>query len=222
MQLAQEWPRTPDWRPPGLPDPQPPSRLPLVAPRAAIFEPDLTSRLLRQRIVLLTGRLDAAAAYDVVATLLLLDEDGDQAIRLHLSTNDVELEAGTLVADTIDLLGSLVHALALGAVGGAGLGILAAASGRTAHPQAMFVLRDPQQTGALGAGDVDASRAAQIADQQQRLVVRLHQRVADASGRPLEQVTADMRSGRVLTAEEAVSYGLVQRLADRSGSDGLH
>ena len=213
MQLAQEWPRTPDWSPPGLPDPQPPSRLPLVTPPGAVFEPDLTSRLLRQRIVLLTGRLDAAAAYDAVATLLLLDEDGHGAIRLHLSTNDVELEAGALVADTIDLLGSPIHALAFGTVGGAGLGIFAAAEERTAHPQTMFVLRDPQQTGALGAGDVDASRAAQIADQQQRLVGRLHQRIADVSGRALEQVTADMRSGRVLTADEAVTYGLVQRLA---------
>ena len=78
---------------------------------------------------------------------------------------------------------------------------------------AVFILRDPQQTGALGAGDVDASRAAQIAEQQQRMVARLHQRIADVSGHSVEQVTADMRNGRVLSADEALSYGLVQNLA---------
>lgn len=185
----------------------------MVVPAAVGIEADLASRLLRRRIVLLTGRLDAQAAYDAVATLLLLDEDGQAPIRLHLSTADADLEAATLVADTVDLLGAPVHAVALGSVAGAGLGVLAAAAQRSAHPQAMLVLRDPQQSGALGAGDVDASRAAQLADQQQRMVARLHQRIADASGRPVEQVAADMRSGRVLTADEAVTYGLVQHLA---------
>jgi ATP-dependent Clp protease, protease subunit len=229
MRVAREWPpktpqplRPPDWRPPGLPEPDAPSRLPMVMPPASVFDSDLTSRLLRRRIVLLTGRLDAAAAYDVVATLLLLDEDAHRPIRLHLSTNDVELEAGSLVADTVDILGSPVHAVALGAVGGAGLGVLTSATERSAHPQALFILREPHQTGALGAGDVDATRAAQIADQQQRLVARLHERIAGATGRPVEQVAADMRAGRVLSAAEAIAYGLVRQLADRSGTDGLN
>jgi ATP-dependent Clp protease protease subunit len=172
--------------------------------------------------VLLTGRLDAEAAYDVVATLLLLDEDGHGPIRLHLSTNDVDLEAGTLVADTVDMLGSPVHAVVLGTVGGAGLGILAAAAERTAHPQALFILRDPQRSEAPGSADVDARHAAQLADQQQRMVDRLHHRIADVSGRPVEQVAADMRAGRVLTADEALAYGLVQQVVARSGADGLH
>lgn len=228
MTVAQQLPpapgplQPPEWRPPGMPDPDVPSRLPMVVPATGVFESNLTSRLLRGRIVLLTGRLDDAAARDVVATLLLLDEDDHRPIRVHLSTTDVELDAGTLVADTIDMLASPVHAVALGAVGGAGLGILVAAVERAAHPQAMLILQDPRQSGALGAGDVDASRAAQIADQQQRLVGRLHQRIADVSGRAVEQVAADMRAGRVLSAEEAVSYGLVQQLAARSGTDGLH
>jgi ATP-dependent Clp protease, protease subunit len=239
------WPvRPPEWRPPGLPDPHAPlpSRLPLLMPAAEGFETDLASRLLRRRIVLLTGRIDALAASNAVATLLLLDEDDNRAIRLHLSSDDVDVEAGSLVADTVDMLASPVHAVALGAVGGAGLGALAAATARTAHPQALFVLRDPQHHVALGAGDVDAGRAAGLADQQQRLVARLHERIAEATGRPAEQVAADMRAGRVLTAAEAVAYGLVQQLAaaqrdpaqrdpgqrdpgqrdGRSGADGLH
>src|SRR6476646_6996017 len=98
MTATQEWPPptrpaqppSPEWRPPGMPDPDVPSRLPMVVPATVAYESDLASRLLRRRIVLLTGRLDAAAAYDVVATLLLLDEDDHRPIRLHLSTNDVD------------------------------------------------------------------------------------------------------------------------------------
>jgi len=234
MKVVEQWPPQPqhpsgppEWRPPVAPEPVAPQplRLPVVMPET--FDADLTSRLLRRRIVLVTGRIDETAAANVVATLLLLDEDDHRPIRLHLSTDDADLEPASLVADTIDLLASPVHAVALGAVGGSALGVLAAAQTRTAHPQSLFVLRDPQHNVALGIGDVDADGAARIADQQQRLVTRLHQRIADAAGRPVEQVTADLRAGRVLTAEEAVAYGLVQGLADgageqSSGTDGLH
>ena len=232
MSVAADWPpktppplpeplRPPQWQPPGGPEPQPPSRLPMVVPTAELFETDLASRLLYRRIVLVTGRIDAAAASAIVATLLLLDEDSNRPIRLHLSSDDADLDAGSLVADTIDMLAAPVHAVAVGAVGGAALGIYAAAANRTAHPQAVLVLRDPQRTAVLGAGDLDVGRAAGLAEQQQRLMTRLHQRIADAAGRTLEQVAADMHEGRVLTAPEAVAYGLVQEIS-RSGTDSLH
>ena len=194
----------------------------MVVPPAGYFGADLASQLLHRRIVLLTGRLDDAAAYDVVAALLLLDEDDHRPIRLRLSVDDADLEPASLVADTVDMLASPVHAVALGAVGGPALAILAAAASRTAHPQALLVLRDPQHGVAIGAGDVDAGRAAGLADQQQRLIARLHERIAAVTGRAVEQVAADMHAGRVLTAPEAIAYGLVQAVADRSGTDGLH
>jgi ATP-dependent Clp protease, protease subunit len=231
MKVAEQWPPEtprppgpPEWRPPGLPEPvtPQPSRLPLVMPTPDGFDADLASRLLRRRIVLVTGRIDATAAANIVATLLLLDEDGNRPIRLHLSSEDADLEPCALVADTIDLLASPVRAVALGTVGGAALGVLAAAETRTAHPHSLFVLRDPQQGGAVSVGDVDAGRAGEIARQQQRLVARLHQRIADASGRPVEQVAEDLRAGRVLSAAEAVAYGIVQHLAHTSEADGLH
>lgn len=236
MSVVDRWPPQtpppsgpPEWRPPIPSDPAtpPPSRLPLVMPTPDAFDTDLATRLLRRRIVMVTGRIDATVAATVTATLLFLDEDDHRPIRLHLSADEADLEAAALIADTIDLLASPVHAVALGAVGGAALGVLSAAGTRTAHPHALFMLRDPQHNVALGAGDVDAGRAAHIADQQQRLLDRLHQRIADAAGRPVEQVAADLREGRVLTAAEAVDYGVVQALADGageqpSGPDGLH
>lgn len=229
MSAAADWPpkpprppHPPQWRPPGLPDPaSPPSRLPLVMPATETFDEGLASRLLRRRLVVLGGRIDDAAAAHAVATLLLLDEDDDRPIRVHLSCDDADLAAASLVADTVDLLRSPVHAVAVGTVGGAALAVVAAAAERTAHPQTLFVMREPQRIAGV-VGEVDAAGAARLSDQQQRLLARLHERLSTASGQPVERIATDMHAGRVLGAADAVDYGLVQRLAGGSGADRLH
>jgi ATP-dependent Clp protease protease subunit len=214
MSVHPEWPRPstpPEWAPslPGLPDPQ--RVRPVVGVPTSWSGDDLTSRLLQQRIVVVTGALDLERATALVEQLLLLDADGRRPVRLHLSCDDADLDAATLVADTIDVMAAGVHSLASGVVGGAAVGIFAATAEREAHPHATFVLREAR-AGIAGPG-IDAS---QRAEQHRLRAARLSERIAAAMDRSPAEVAAELARGRVLTATEAHEAGLVTKLLDVS------
>lgn len=207
-----QWPpEVPPWRP--VPErrepPPPPGRPSPVVPSVAVPSgsphEDLFDRLLERRIVLVSGRLDDEASTLAIARLMLLDATGDEPVDLRLSCPDGDLDASTALADTVDLVGVTVRALCSGKVGGPALAPLAAADRRLSHPHCVFVLRDP--TAQLqGRADELATFAASY----QRQLAALHARLAEASGQPLERVEADMHQGVTLSADEAVTYGLIQ------------
>ena len=203
--------RAPEWRPLGFPDrPEEPS-----APRLPVFyqpwdEPppdDVQGQLLARRVVLLTGALDGPTAEAASARLLLLDQRGSDPINLHMSCPDGELDATLSLIATIDLIGADVHAVAAGAVSGAAVGAFAAAGQRLAHPHTTFLLFEPKAD--LRGG---AEQLAAAADQHRHQLQTLVNRIALACGREPEDVAADLRTGRLLTAPDAVDYGLAQDL----------
>jgi ATP-dependent Clp protease protease subunit len=218
--------RPPSWPfppvPPTPPPPSPPIPWPPPRPepepwpwRPGPFPPapgsslavELADRLLAQRIVLLSGTLDAVAATAAVARLMLLDADSGERVELHLSCPDAELEAALVLAEAVDLLRAPVTAVLLGTVGGPVVAVVAAADRVTAHANASLVLREPR-TSATGRADELLSAGEQHA----RQVADLCARIATATGRTPEEVSADLRAGRVLDARQAVEYGLVDEL----------
>jgi ATP-dependent Clp protease, protease subunit len=204
-------------RPEPLPVPWPPPRRepetwpwrpgPLPAVPGAGLALELADRLLAQRIVLLSGPLDAPAATAAVARLMLLDADSGDRVELHLSCPDGELEAALVLAEAVDLLRAPVTAVLLGTVGGPVVAVVAAADRVTAHANAALVLREPR-TSASGRADELLSAGEQHA----RQVADLCARIASATGRAPEEVSADLRAGRVLDARQAVEYGLVDEI----------
>jgi ATP-dependent Clp protease protease subunit len=165
----------------------------------------VTTELMRRRVVLATGALDEAAAAIAAARLLLLDETEQTPITLHIACRDADVEAATTLAATIDLIRSEVTAIAVGAIEGAAVATYAAATHRLAHPHASFVLRDPAPHPTTD----DVEVAAEL---HRRRLDEMHNRIAAAVGRRPAAVAADMHDGRLLTAGEAVGYGLVERL----------
>jgi ATP-dependent Clp protease, protease subunit len=201
----------PDWRPLGFPQspesPRPP-RLPVF------YEPwddappeDVLGQLLTRRVVLLTGTLDAAAADDTSARLLLLDQRSAEPISVHMSCPDGELDATLSLVATIDLIGAEVHAVAAGTVSGAAVGAFAATAKRRAHPHTTFLLFEPKAD-LRGGADQLAAAAEQHRHQLETLVAH----IATACGRDATLVADDLRAGRLLTAADAVDYGLVHDL----------
>lgn len=195
---------------PDIPVPPPPHSLPMIV--TPILDPaDPQSRLLRQRIVLLTGPLDQAAADTTTAQLLLLDSESQRPVQLRMSCPDADIGADigaaqSLIA-TIDLIGAPVHAIAVGPVCGAAVAVYATAVRREAHPHATFVLREPT-TRIAG----DAEHLATEAEQHRRQLASIVGRIAATTGRTADSVAADMRTGRFLTADQALGYGLVQAI----------
>lgn len=171
----------------------------------------LRERLFERRIVLVTGRLEAALAADVEAQLMALDVVGHEPIDLHLDSADGTLEAAFLVMDAVDALQSPVRVLCRGQVGGPAIGVVAAAARRVATPHARFRLGQPR-TSFSGTPEEIAAQSRQ----QQDLLWRLYGLLARATGRPAEEIAEDIRRGRYLDASEALAYGLIDEIRERA------
>jgi ATP-dependent Clp protease protease subunit len=209
-------PPYPPYHPPEPPTEPPPPSPPSPAPILPTWEepdPNWAERqilhwLLDQRVILVTGHLDAKMAERVSAQLLLLDRtDRTRPIELHLSCRDSDLEASVALAAAVDLTRARVDAVVTGTLAGPALAVLCAASERAAHRHATFVLALPHAS-AQGPATIVATQAKE----HEHTVAQLVERIATVSGRVEEQVNEDLRSGRVLSAEEARHYGLVSRL----------
>jgi ATP-dependent Clp protease protease subunit len=204
-EIPAPWPGRPPSRPePPAPQPILPSWL---EPNAIWLEHDLADRLLEKRVIVVGGRLDDALASRVAAQLLLLDGQSTDPITLHLSCADAELEPSLALAGAIDLVASPVHAVVRGTLRGPAIAVLCAAEQRTAHRHTMFILLSPQFS-----GDGTVSELTTLADQHERQVARLRDLIARATGRPTDEVAADLEPGRVLDADQAKEYGLVTSL----------
>jgi ATP-dependent Clp protease protease subunit len=182
--------------------------IPEVPPGRRRLSAWLQEKLFERRIVLITGRLDDAAAAEAAAALMTLDAAGAAPIELHLDSQDGTLESAFLLIDTIDQLRAAVRVHGRGQVGGPALGVMAAATHRSATAHTRFRLRQPT---ARFTGTPD--QIAAYSRQQQELLWRFHARLARATGRPAEEIAEDMRRGRSLDAQEAREYGLIDEIS---------
>ena len=168
------------------------------------------TKLFEQRTVFLRGSLDDKAAGDTAAQLMTLDATGDTAVTLVLDATGTSIDAAFTVMDVIDLLGVPVKAVCMGRADGAAVGVLAVCAHRSAGPNARFRLADPDVQAAGNSEQL--ARAVEFHNEQLR---RFHQRLAQAVGKPLEEVAKDCADGRYLDAEQARAYGLVDEIAGR-------
>jgi ATP-dependent Clp protease protease subunit len=205
------WPGTPGWppaSPPSRPGPSPaapssPVRVwldPLANWQASLYE-----RLLEKRIVLASGPLDDQAAARLSAQLLTLDAEGDQPIRLELQNLRAELAAALTMMGILDVMRVQVHACVSGEISGPALGVLASCARRTGYPNATFTLSEPRLE--FG-GTVTAVTARQ--QQMTRMLDTLYFRLAEVTGREVDEIREDARSRRCLTTGQAIGYGLIQ------------
>jgi ATP-dependent Clp protease protease subunit len=163
----------------------------------------LAERLLERRLVALAGELDAAAVNRAVAELALLDATGDDPVRVQLSGVRAELDAVLTLVDALDLVGAPVHVTGLGTLSGAAVALLAVGDVRIAAPHSTVRLSEPRSPQAPAGRGVETAAAVHARDLR-----HLQERLAEACGQPVDRVAADMRAGRLLTAAEAVAYGL--------------
>jgi len=168
----------------------------------------LRGRMFDRRVVVVAGSLDDAVASRVAAELMTLDACGDEAVQLMLDSAGGTLEAALTVIDVIDLLGVPVHATCFGRAEGSAVGVFAVASRRVAAPHARFRMCEPASRFSGRASDVAA-----WATERERQLHRFSERLAAASGQPVDSILAATREGRYLDAHEASWFGLVDEIA---------
>jgi ATP-dependent Clp protease protease subunit len=164
----------------------------------------LGKRLLDRRVVALAGELDDDAVNRAIAALALLDATGDDPVGLRLSGVGADLDAALPLVDALDLMGAPVHATALGRLTGPAVALLAVADHRIAGAHAVFHLCEPRSPHGVPGREVEA-----IAAERAARLRSFTERLAEACRRPVEEVAADLRAGRLLDAVEARDYGLV-------------
>ncbi len=165
---------------------------------------DITEHLLRHRIIQLGGHLDTEQANEAASRLLLLDSHDHSPIEMHVSWPDSDLDASMSLADTVQVTTAPVYVTVHGMLGGPAIAVVCAGQKRQARSAASFALSLPEAS-----GEGTADELATQARQHEYLSAKLRDIVVDATGRERDDVTSDLRDGRVLSAAEAFEYGLL-------------
>lgn len=165
--------------------------------------------LLQQRTVIARGHLDAAAATELCARLLTLDAESARPIRLEMYGLEADLLDASTVTDVLDVLRAPVNAYVSGTLGGAALGMLASCEHRYAYRSAQFVLREPSVR-----VDGELSRVEHRLEHARIMLDALLTRLAELTGRDINQIRHDLEQQRTLTTAAAVEYGLIEGPAE--------
>ena len=168
---------------------------------------DIFSRLLNDRIIMLSDEVNDATASIVVAQLLFLEgQDPDKDISLYINSPGGSLTAGMAIYDTMQYINCDVSTICIGMAASMGAFLLAAgAKGkRYALPNSEVMIHQP-----LGGMQGQATDIKIHADRIIRMKNTLNSILAERTGKPLEVIERDTERDNFMTAEEAKAYGLI-------------
>ncbi|WDV50079.1 ATP-dependent Clp protease proteolytic subunit [Streptomyces coeruleorubidus] len=173
---------------------------------------DPYSKLLEGRIVFLGAPVDETSANDVMAQFMYLEHQApDRDISLYINSPGGTFHALTAIYDTMQYIACDVETVCLGQAGAAASVLLAAGTPgkRSVLPDARLVIHQPALPEPVRG---QASDLAIQAEELTRVRTRMEEMLARHTGRTREQVSADIERDKVLTAQAAVEYGLVDRI----------
>jgi len=176
---------------------------------------DIYSRLLRERLVFLVGPVNDQTANLVVAQLLFLEsENPDKDISLYINSPGGSVSAGMSIFDTMNFIKPDVSTLCMGMAASMGAFLLAAgAKGkRFALPNSKIMIHQPLGGAQGQATDIEIHAREILKTREQ-----LNKILADRSGQPLDKIQNDTERDYYMTAEEAATYGLIDKVLEKRG-----
>jgi ATP-dependent Clp protease protease subunit len=170
------------------------------------------TKLFEDRIVFLGVQVDDASADDVMAQLLVLEsQDPDRDITMYINSPGGSFTALTAIYDTMQYIKPNVQTVCLGQAASAAAVLLAAGAPgkRLALPNARVLIHQPASG---GGGQGQASDIEIQAREIMRMREWLEKTLSDHTGRSIEQVNKDIDRDKILTAEEALEYGIIDQV----------
>ena len=171
---------------------------------------DIYSRLLKDRVIFLSGEVEDNMANLIVAQLLFLEsEDPDKDINLYINSPGGSVTAGMAIYDTMQFIKPDVHTLCVGQACSMGAFLLAggAPGKRGALPHARVMIHQP-----LGGFRGQASDIQIHAQEILKIKGTLNERLAFHTGQPIETIEKDTDRDNFMSAEEAKNYGLIDEV----------
>ena len=174
---------------------------------------DIFSRLLKDRIIMLSGEVNDVTANLVVAQLLFLEsEDPDKDIHLYINSPGGSITSGMAIYDTMQYIKPDVSTICIGMAASMGAFLLSsgAKGKRFALPNAEIMIHQPLGGFQGQATDIDihAKRILKIKD-------KLNQILSENTNQPLEKIKVDVERAYFMEASEAVEYGLIDKVIER-------
>ena len=173
---------------------------------------DPYAKLFEDRVVFLGVQVDDASADDIMAQLLVLEsQDPEQVIRMYINSPGGSFTAMTAIYDTMQYIRPPISTVVLGQAASAAAVIAAAGTPgmRLALPNARILIHQPATSGGSGgqASDIEIQAAEVL-----RMRTWLEETWAHHSGKTPEEVREDIERDKILSAEEAKAYGLIDEV----------
>lgn len=174
---------------------------------------DIYSRLLKDRIIMLGSAIDDNVANSIVAQLLFLEaEDPDKDISIYINSPGGSITAGMAIYDTMQFIKPDVSTICTGMAASMGaLLLVAGAEGkRYALPNSEVMIHQP-----LGGTQGQASDIEIHAKRIIRMREKINEILSKRTGQPIDVIQADTDRDNFMTANEAVEYGLIDKVLER-------
>jgi len=176
---------------------------------------DIYSRLLKDRIIFLGDAVSDISASLIIAQLLFLEsEDADKDISLYINSPGGSISAGMAIYDTMNHVRCDVSTICVGLAASMGAFLLAggAKGKRFTLPNSEIMIHQPSISGGLGGQATDIKIYADRIIQTKQ---KLNQILSENTGQPVSRVEADSERDNFMSADEALAYGLVDKIITR-------
>lgn len=172
----------------------------------------IQEKLLKSRTIMISGEINQELAQKITAQLLVLQELGDEPIKLFINSQGGHVEAGDTIHDMIKFVKPRVIIIGTGWVASAGITIYLAAdkADRYSLPNTRYMIHQP-----LGGVRGQATNIEIEAEEILKVRDRINKLISDGTGQPLEKIVKDTDRNYWLNSSEAVDYGIVGKVISK-------
>lgn len=174
---------------------------------------DIFSRLLKERIIILSDEVNSVTASLITAQLLFLEaEDPDKDIQFYINSPGGEVSSGLMIYDTMQYIKADVQTICMGMAASMGAFLLAAGAPgkRFSLPNAEIMIHQPS-----GGAQGQATDIRIAAEHIQKMKDRLNRILSERTGQPFEKVAFDTERDNWMSAQDAISYGIIDKIMEK-------